>query len=468
MIAAPVDAIDPALSAAVPADALAVVLLDVDHDAPRPPSAVDVAAGAVRRARDMGLLSGLGVRNSLILDAFSEIPRLTARHPIALVLHDAHATSLDGGGHKLADIQVSLLLRTGGATDGVTGLVQRFLTRYTNSDVSRIHERKRGSFVRYTLTDSRLPEWADVDWGGVDDYYVISLGKGAFDKAAGAIEGGRARLNSDTWFVECEETLDTASALAAWYVDFDGLKCALGPGLGGLEQEVAHAVAQPGVDRSMWAVGVHDRGLRFEYYQAIDERSRLYRVATPATRADLGAGMIPSRATWYALIGWDPTAAVTGYATAYVASHDAKTQQRLRSYWSEIEQSLGVSVERDLLFQLSNRVLAHNDPQHPLIPGCMSTLQFEIVGSATTVRSTLDKFLSRWRQELIGPLGGAILPTLHRGDDGVWFLQCGFYGPALAVHDRWLVVGTSPHAVRHNIARMSLQATALADDRPSP
>lgn len=457
----PVNAIDPTLGAAVPADALAVVFIDVDGRISHSPTMMDYAAGAVASARSMGLLSGLGLRSSMVLDAVAAIPILT-RQPIALALTDIQAEPTSGGGHKLAALQLSLLLHTAGDDAAVTRVIQQFLNRYTNSTTSRVDGESRGPFMRFRLTDSRLPDWAIIEWGRVGDDYLISLGDGAFDRAAGAVDGGGAALDSDAWFVTAGDTVDIASAGAAWYVNFESLQRALAPGLGGLERRIAEAFALPGVEQSVWAIGVRDRGLRFEYYQRLAGRSQRFRVARPASPADLDAGMIPPQASWYALIAWQPAVAVPGYATAYVQSRDPEAQARLRSYWTQLERSLDVSIERDLIYQLGDRILAHNDPPHPLLPGGFSTLQIEIAGSTSSVRTIVEKLLTHWQRESTGASGGD-RPVLERSDDGVWYLQYGLYGPAVAVYDGWLILGASPRAVRHNLARLARRAPIASD-----
>ena len=57
---------------------------------------------------------------------------------------------------------------------------------------------------------------------------------------------------------------------------------------------------------------------------------------------------------------------------------------------------------------------------------------------------------------------------IQHDDDGVWYLQYGIYGPALAVLDRWIVISFSPKAVRHNIARLNGRATTQSLERTDP
>ncbi len=44
-----------------------------------------------------------------------------------------------------------------------------------------------------------------------------------------------------------------------------------------------------------------------------------------------------------------------------------------------------------------------------------------------------------------------VAPLLRRSSDGIWYLQYGIYGPAIAVSQGWLVISYSPEALRANL-----------------
>ena len=73
-------------------------------------------------------------------------------------------------------------------------------------------------------------------------------------------------------------------------------------------------------------------------------------------------------------------------------------------------------------------------------------------------RSGLDRLLERYRQHLASASGrpggepGWFDWQLKHDPDGVWYLQAGIYGPALAVTEQWIVISYSPVAVRQNLA----------------
>ena len=160
--------------------------------------------------------------------------------------------------------------------------------------------------------------------------------------------------------------------------------------------------------------------------------------------------MIPREATAYALIEQSPLELVRRVTEAYLAARSESTQRRLRELWSQIETELDVDVERDLLMQLGPRIVIHDYPQHPL--PLARTVVIQVTGSPAAVRTAVDRLMRRWQRHLESPQSGWPLLRLQKADDGVWYLQMGLYGPALAVTDRWLVISFSPVAVRQILA----------------
>jgi hypothetical protein len=139
----------------------------------------------------------------------------------------------------------------------------------------------------------------------------------------------------------------------------------------------------------------------------------------------------------------------------------------LRAYWDGLQRDLGVSIQKDVLDPLGRRLIVHDDPPHPLGLELLCTFQFEITGSADRVRTSVDKLMKRWRRELRDD-DERRLCSLRRDHDGVWCLNLGIDGPAVAVHDGWMIVGPSPAAVRHNIRRLSREPSTVNPRRLSP
>jgi hypothetical protein len=131
-------------------------------------------------------------------------------------------------------------------------------------------------------------------------------------------------------------------------------------------------------------------------------------------------------------------------------------QERLREFWAEVEREADISIERDLLAQLGPQIVIHNFPRHPLNIPVARTVVAEITGSAIAVRTVVDRLLRRFARDLAGSESGWASLQCHQAPDGVWYLQAGVYGPAVAVTDQWLVISFSPAAVRQNVTFLEL------------
>ena len=79
-----------------------------------------------------------------------------------------------------------------------------------------------------------------------------------------------------------------------------------------------------------------------------------------------------------------------------------------------------------------------------------------MTGDAKVLRRNIEKAMMQMqsRNEKARQAGAGVLTNLfrlQRDDDGLWYTQLGLLGPALAVTDKWLVLGYSQTAVRANL-----------------
>jgi hypothetical protein len=88
------------------------------------------------------------------------------------------------------------------------------------------------------------------------------------------------------------------------------------------------------------------------------------------------------------------------------------------------------------------------------------TVLVEIAGSSMAVQTWTDRLLRRWQRHLDSPSSDWQPLTVKQAPDGVWYLQAGLYGPALAVTNRWIVISHSPAAVRQNVAHLESRSGA--------
>ena len=235
--------------------------------------------------------------------------------------------------------------------------------------------------------------------------------------------------------------------------------------MGTIPERVLDALGYADSHARTWAVTPDKRAVRFECVRHGDRGSEHIRIAAPASADEIANGLIPDQADAYAVLTWNPRQLVSRARNAYLLARSPTNQRRRRAAWSKLEEELSISIDRDLLHQLGRRMVIHTDPKHPLGVGLFCTAQIPITGSTRIVRSTIDTLIEKWRREQ--RLRGNGLVIQHDGD-GVWYLQYGIYGPALAVLDRWIVISFSPKAVRHNIARLNGRATTQPLERTDP
>jgi len=456
-------AVSPELLEAVPGDAWAV--LAIDGAAPGANGATDTLNAAsflLDQAQRVGLISEADPTTRAVLQGLGSLP-VVVRHPYALCLLSGDAQPIAAGGYRLAGLQAALIVQTGSDVAAIEARIQHLLNTYANSQVAKCEPVERGGSTWYRLVDQRLPDWAELAWGKVGDCYVVALGTGAFERVAGTIRAKESCVSRDAWFRAAYDRCGGPESWIAWSFRFDRIREHLQPVMAGRPSAVLDALSLGNVDRGLWAVGLRDRAVLAACVlesadSAEDDRGgspkdRYVQICRPAESAELAA-VIPPQATEYAVVHYRPRNAVLRARDAYLASRSPSARASLRSLWSRVETETGVSVDRDLLAQLGDRIVIHNDPPHPLGVPLLRTVLVEITGSPIAVRTSMDRLLSRLAEYLNRPEAAWSSLKLHRDPDGVWYFQAGLYGPALAVTDRWLVISYSPVALRQSLPRL--------------
>jgi hypothetical protein len=466
-------AVEPALLRAVPAGAWVVITADGwgtaegGADPGSGSQALDAAFFVLEQARRIGLTSNADPEVRAVIDVIGSLP-VAMRRSYALCLLGAAARPLSGGGNRLADLRGAVILHTCGDNAAIEARIQHLLNTYVNDQVAQCDTVSRDGLTSHRLIDRRLPQWAQIQWGAVDDYYVLALGSGAFGQIVETIRGEHVDLAGDDWFRSAHERCRGDQASAEWTIRFDSIAERLEPVMAGKPNEVISGLGLGRVQRGLWTVG--SRGRAVEAYAVLrtaegDDFVPICRVPNAASVKAL----VPPQATRYAVIDYSARQLVLRARDAYLASRSPSAQANLREMWTRIEAETDVSVDRDLLTQLGQRIVIHDYPPHPLGLPLLRTILVEISGSSLAVRSSLDRLLSRYQQHLARPSADWSSLTLVHAPDGVWYLQAGLYGPALAVTDRWIVIGYSPVAVRQNLAFLDPRIETAATQRgPAP
>lgn len=459
----PTQAIDAGLIAFVPADAIATIIVDTTGLLSERPSPIDIGASIVAYASRMGLLAAVPHTESLVLDVFATLP-LLAHRPFALVLTDIQARAVGKGGHRLDGMQLGLMFATAVKDDTIALAIQRFLNRYTASETETIQRTQTDGWTIHRLTSRRWPEWVVIEWGPVGKGYLIALGPGAFQRLARAMTGIESGSREDGQLSAAYKTLGGTDATWMWHVDFRRLARALAPTMGTLPGRVLDTLGYADSHARTWAIMSGQRAVRFECIRHHQHGTEHIRLAAPASADEIAGGLIPDKTDTYTLLTWNPREFLTRVRDAYLQTRSPTNQRRGRATWAQTEQELGISIERDLLHQLGHQVVIHADPKHPLGIGLLCTVQISIAGSTRLVRSTIDTLLAKWKRDQQRKNGLMIQKT----DDGLWYVQFGIYGPALAVLDRWIVISFSPNAVRHNVARLTGRESEELAERTTP
>lgn len=443
------------LGRAIPADAWAAIVVTPEHPGQEADRAspsggtLETAAFLFDQARRMGLLAGADRTTTAVIDAVGSLP-LIGRYPYALCLLSGSAEALPSSGYRLAELRAGLIVHTCGDNAALEARLRHLLNTYANSEVASVEPRQRGADLAYRLTDRRLPGWARIEWGQVGDCYVVALGPASFDTIADTLRGEHPSLVQDAWVRPAHDRCQGDDASVEWTVRFDEIRRGLQPIMSGQPDEVLGGLGLAEVDRGLWTVGFSGRAVQAYAVLRRGGRDDFAVICRPEADPD-ALKMIPPQATQYAIIDRQPADLVRLAREAYLASRSPSTRERLRQVWSRVEADTGLRLEGDLLSQLGAPVVIHNCPQHALNIPLARTIVVPIAGSPAAVRRSVDRLLGCLRERLAEPDSGWPLLQLRRADDGVWYLQAGLCGPAVAVTDHYLVISYSPAAVRQNL-----------------
>lgn len=453
----------------VPRDAIVAVMLNAPG--PREPGpqgawGISLAALLLQQARQSGWASDGSGATAILVDALASLP-LAGRYPVAVTLFEARATKSPSGSRRLAGLRAAIILRTGDESGPVAHRVQELLNLHSDKQHSKIVKRRIDELTWYELSDTRLPEWAILEWGPVDGFYVAAIGQGTWTAVARMLRGENPSLRADSWFQASHTACRGADAYLEVYLNAEALRTQLGEVMEGTPEQVATALGLGGVQRGLWAVGRVDRFVTASCVLRTADGDRHIPITVLPSECPRAAEAVPAEATTCAILRCRPKDLILQARDAYLASQREPARQRWMRLWDEHVAGPDWSVQADLLDQLGDSIVIHNDPPHPLGIPLLCTILVEIDGSADRVSTSMDRLFAALA-EYLGASGpeaeaGVFEPVLRQAPDGVWYLQMGLYGPALAVTDRWVVIGYAPDAVRQNVAFLK----QLPTTRPS-
>ncbi len=436
----------------VPADPLAVIWFDrhAAEDGEEPVNAGRIAAAILQHTREMGLLRDVDATVGLLADVLALQPEL-GRYPRAVVVLDVQADPLSGGGFRLGGLGAGLIVVTGGDHLRIERQIQALLNLHADRETARLTQRDANGMTVYTLADRRWPEWAVVEWGAVQDCYLITLGAGVFDRLASSVKDPHKGLAAEAWFGQAHQRCRGPAARWEWYLDFQAVLARLVPAMGDQPRKVLAALGLGDVARGLWTVGLVGRTVDAACVLDVAGREHYLPISLTGEAARPFDPLIPPTEPNGTILDARPREMVPRACRAYLAARSPYVRERLTERWAALEAELGIHAETDILDHLGRHAILHNFPQHPLRLPVFVTIMIEIENSPDTVRTALDRLLRRAQEYLTSPSEQPGLLRLNRDADGVWYLQYGIYGPALVVTDRWIVLSYSPQAVRQNV-----------------
>jgi hypothetical protein len=447
------------LAEVTPADALAAVW--VAHTASgggvSPTMAgLSLAGGFLNQASGLGLLTKTDASTRLWLDAISSLP-LVLGHPAGLIVLEYGATAREDGGHQLAGLQAVLAIRIGEDTAPINQRIQHLLNVHTNSRDSTIESTQHGDRKRFTLRDHRLPAWAEITWGQVDDWYLIAVGRGAFERIERTVLGHHSKnrdvkglapsLASNPWFLEAFEKTEGGKAEFVCYLDFDAIRRPADPQLKMKINRVQIALHLSGVDQGLWTVRKEDRSVElYGFYRRFGQD-----IFRPLASSRLLAGrelsLIPHESTIFMAVEGDPHKIVEGACRAVLFSKSPHGQESLKQFWRWVQKESGVDIYADVIDQLGDAVIIHDYPLHAFRLPVARTIVVPVKGDPDVLRSSIDRLMS-FAQKHVPPDG---MFQLAQEPDGIWHIRYVLNGPGVTVAGRWLIISFTPEAVRKNV-----------------
>ncbi len=407
----------------------------------------------------------------------AEMFGLMLHYPHAVALLDARAkpTTSDPTGRRVDRLRFALAVQVGDQAEPFLRVIQKAVNEQTNSGAATLASEKAGRWSYQELRDQRLPDWAVIAWGMLDGHFVLTVGPNVWRTIATVAEGGEPSLAGEPWYAVARAKR-RKTALAEIFVAVHEIQQRLDPFVDGRASEFFRAWEASEVLQAHWAIGFEQQALfcvahfRLHGKSEHDDDTTVRRIYADADNRDphLLAAVPPD--TRYAIFDVQAGPLLARFSRGLLTLQGAKPRANIERLWNEAQSRYGFDVERGLLAHLGDRILLHNDPPHPLRLPLAMTVLLEIRDEPATARQTVEAICSAWRATLdeVVAKGGAPPPfTLHRDDDGIWYLRfgvgegdwLGLAGPAWIVTDRYIILSWSPMALREYLEKVPDEVT---------
>jgi len=404
--------------------------------------------------KSMGIIPQEG---QIFADIAATLPMLGQR-PYAIALLDISAKELAPGSYRLKDMRAVLIVDTQGSQVAYDRRIRDLLATYTDAENGRIEALQIGEVGYHRLTDRRLTDWAVIEWAAVGDLLIVSVGQGAFEQVIDHVVRDTVSLAKDPWFQFAHRRCRGPAGKIEIDADLGHLKARLNEIIVGRTFNVLRELKLHDTQRLLWTLGFEGRALRSEIMTRESNNRNRYQIlvgkelATPEVLA-----AIPAQASSYAVFRFPLADGFKQARQAYLNSRSFDARQRLSNGWARMEEEFGFDVESGLIEHLGDHLIIHTYPAHPMGLPILSTIWIQHKGPTSAVAQTVNRMMAAWQNYMNTPTETApsiFSPRINRTEDGIWFLQLGLIGPAVALTDEWIVISFSPYAVRTNVAHL--------------
>lgn len=368
---------------------------------------------------------------------------------------------------RLEQLHVAAVFRTGGQNKEVLSHLERIVGRYTNSELAELSTQRIGDHSYQRLVDRRMDDWAVWEWGRLDEFYVITFGRGTFARVAHVFDGQAPNLNEDEWFRRASAATRGDRALARWFISLARIEQDLANIAGERYRRVIRAIGAENLSHDLWTIGRDGRALSWFRFFRRDGKDQLHAYSDPAKYPSALKRLVPGPAKRYAIINVPTRWLVDSLPNAWLQAQSEGHIQRIQAAWERLESETGIDIGKNLIDHLGKNVVIFDYPQHPLKIPIACTVAIEI-GNRKAVETALDALLGAWSRYLDegAKRKGTTLVRLHvRRDesDGIWYIQAGILGPALKVTDGFLVISWSPTALRDALKHIERASPVKSD-----
>jgi len=387
---------------------------------------------------------------------------LAIRYPHAFVLIDTQAKPVasDPRVPRVDRLRFAAIVQAEEQAEAFVRVIQAAVNEQTDTQKATLTRRQAGPWSYQELRDSRLPEWCVIAWGRMGAHFVLTVGPDVWATVAAVAAGQAPALSRADWLASVRGERGR-KALVEIIVAAQDIRQRLDPFVDGRATDFFRAWHAENLERAHWALGFEGPALYCvaHFMEGGTVRERIY--ADPQTREPYLLATIPDTAR-YAIYRIIPTRVIPSLVGGYLATQGRDMQRRAADLWNAIQADAGFDAQRDILAQLGEYVVMHNDPPHPLHIPLAMTILAEIRGEPQRVRESLEKACRGWQaawDRQAADRGAPNTARLERDSAGIWYLKYGpVAGPAWIVTDRFVVVSWSQWALRSYLEKVGDRA----------